>query len=97
MSVYKKCNDEVSLLVLEQDWWKSFYRPNRFAKNSNFSEQPVRALNLSTDAKQKIKKNTNFILLPLLNDSWLWKNLAKKLNSSFSKIRASNGFNSKTY
>ena len=53
MSVYIKCNDEVSILVLEQDWWKSFYRPNRFAKISNFSKQPVRALNLSTDAKQK--------------------------------------------
>ena len=58
MSVYINCNDEVSTLVLEQDWWKSFYRPNRFAKNSNFSKQPVRALNLSTDAKQKIQKNT---------------------------------------
>ena len=57
MSVYIKCNDKVSLLVLEQDWWKSFYRLNRFARNSNFSEQPVRALNLSTDAKQKIKEN----------------------------------------
>ena len=57
MSGYIKCNDKVSLLVLEQDWWKSFYRLNRFAKNSNFSEQPVRALNLSTDAKQKIKEN----------------------------------------
>ena len=53
MSVYLKCNDEVSLLVLEQDWWKSFYGPNRFAKISNFSKQPVRALKLSTDAKQK--------------------------------------------
>ena len=57
MSVYINCNDELSTLVLEQDWWKSFYRLNRFAKNSNFSEQPVRALNLSTDAKQKIKEN----------------------------------------
>ena len=57
MFVYIKCNDEVSLLVLEQDWWKSFYRPNRFAKSSNFSEQPVRSLNLSTDAKQTIKEN----------------------------------------
>ena len=57
MSVYIKNNDEVSILVLEQDWWKSFYRPNRFAKISNFSKQPVRALNLSTDAKQKIKEN----------------------------------------
>ena len=49
-----KYNDEVSTLVLEQDWWKSFYRPNRCAKISNFSKQPVRALKLSTDAKQKI-------------------------------------------
>ena len=57
MSVYIKCNDDVSTLVLEQDWWKSFYRPNRFAKISNFSKQPVRALKLSTDAKQKIKEN----------------------------------------
>ena len=56
MSVYIKCNDEVSLLVLEQDWWKSFYRLNRFAKNSNFFEQHVRALKLSTDAKQKFRK-----------------------------------------
>ena len=54
MSVYIKYNDEVSTLVLEQDWWKSFYRPNRCAKISNFSKQPVRALKLSTDAKQKI-------------------------------------------
>ena len=51
MSVHNKCNDEVSTLVLEQDWWKSFYRPNRFAK------QPVKALKLSTNAKQKIKEN----------------------------------------
>ena len=57
MSVYIKCNDDVSTLVLEQDWWKFFYRPNRFAKISNFSKQPVRALKLSTDAKQKIKEN----------------------------------------
>ena len=57
MSVYIKCNDKVSTLVLEQDWWKSFYRPNRFAKTSNFSKQPVRALKLSTNAKQKIKEN----------------------------------------
>ena len=56
MLVYKKSNDEVSRLVLEQDWWKSFYRPNRFAKTSNFSKQPVRALKLSTDAKQKLRK-----------------------------------------
>ena len=56
MSVYKKCNDEVSTLVLEQDWWKSFYRPNRFAKIFIFSKQPVRALKLSTDAKQKLRK-----------------------------------------
>ena len=56
MSVYKKCNDEVSTLVLEQDWWKSFYRPNRFAKTSNFPKQPVRALKLSTDAKKKLRK-----------------------------------------
>ena len=54
MSVYIKSNDEVSTQVLEQDWWKFFYRPNRFAKISNFSKQPVRALKLSTDAKQKI-------------------------------------------
>ena len=57
MSVYINYNDEVSTLVLEQDWWKSFYRPNRFAKISNFSKQPVRALKLSTDAKQIIKEN----------------------------------------
>ena len=57
MSVYIKCNDEVSTLVLERDWWKTFYRPNRFAKISNFSKQPVRALKLSTDAKHKIKEN----------------------------------------
>ena len=57
MTVYKKCNDQVSTLVLEQDWWKSFYRPNRFAKFSSFSKQPVRALKLSTDSKQKIKEN----------------------------------------
>ena len=56
MSVYKKSNDEVSTLVLEQDCWKSFYRPNRFAKTSNFYKQPVRALKLSTDAKQKFRK-----------------------------------------
>ena len=81
MFVYIKCNDEVSLLVLEQDWWKSFYRPNRFAKSSNFSEQPVRSLNL-------------FLLW---KDSCLWKNSAKKATSSFSKIRALNGLNSKMY
>ena len=57
MSVYIKCNDETSTLVLEQDWLKSFYRPNRFAKFSNFSKQPIRALKLSTDAKQKVKEN----------------------------------------
>ena len=57
MSVYIKCNDDVSTLVLEQDWWNSFYGPNRFANTSNFSKQPVRALKLSTDAKQKIKEN----------------------------------------
>ena len=57
MSVYIKCNDEVSTLVLEQDWWKSVYRPNHFAKISNFSKQPVRVLKLSTDAKQKNKEN----------------------------------------
>ena len=57
MSVYKTCNDEVSTLVLEQDWWKFFYWPNRFAKTSNFPKQPVRALKLSNDAKDKIKKN----------------------------------------
>ena len=57
MSVYIKCNDEVSTLVLEQDWCKSFYRLNRFAKISSFSKQPVRALKLSNDAKQKIKEN----------------------------------------
>ena len=57
MSVYIKCNDDVSTLVLEQDWWKSFYRPNRFAKISNFSKKPVRALKLSTDAKNKNMEN----------------------------------------
>ena len=57
MSVYINCNDELSTLVLEQDWWKSLYRPNRFAKISNFSQQPVRALKLSTDATKKIKEN----------------------------------------
>ena len=57
MSVYIKCNDDVSTLVLEQDWWKPFYRPNCFAKIANFSKKPVRALKLSTDAKQKIKEN----------------------------------------
>ena len=56
MSVYINCNDELSTLVLEQDWWKSFYRPNLFAKISNFSQQPVRALKLSTDAKKKLRK-----------------------------------------
>ena len=56
MSVYIKCNDETSTLVLEQDWQKSFYRPNHFAKISNFSKQPIRALKLSTDAKQKKRK-----------------------------------------
>ena len=56
MSVYINCNDELSTLVLEQDWWKSFYRPNHFAKISNFSQQPVRALKLSTDAKKKLRK-----------------------------------------
>ena len=65
MSVYKKCNDKVSTLVLEQDWCKSFYRPNHFAKISSFSKQPVRALKLSTDAKQKIREKPNSILLPL--------------------------------
>ena len=34
-----------------------FFRPNRFANTSNFSKQPVRALKLSTDAKQKFKEN----------------------------------------
>ena len=34
-----------------------FFRPNRFANTSNFSKKPVRALKLSTDAKQKIKEN----------------------------------------
>ena len=57
MSVHIKCNDEVSTQVLEHDWWKFFYRPNRFAKISNFSKQPVRALKQSTDAKQIIKEN----------------------------------------
>ena len=57
MSVYIKCNDEVSTLVIEQDWCESFYRPNHFAKISSFSKQPVRALKLSNDAKHKIEKN----------------------------------------
>ena len=56
MSVYINCNDEVSLLVLEQDWWKSFYRLNRFAKNSNFSEQPVRALIYQPMQNKKLTK-----------------------------------------
>ena len=59
MSVYIKFNDDVSTLVLEQDWWKPFYRPNRFAKISHFSKQPVRVLKLSNGAKQKINENLN--------------------------------------
>ena len=57
MSVYINCNDEVSTLVLEQGWCKPFYRLNCFAKTSSFSRQPVRALKLSNEAKQKIKEN----------------------------------------
>ena len=58
MSVYINCNDEVSTLVLEQDWCKPFYRLNCFAKVSSFFPRKlVRALKLSNDAKQKIKEN----------------------------------------
>ena len=96
MSVYIKCNDEVSLLVLEQDWWKSFYRLNRFAKNSNFSEQPVRALNLSTDAKQKIKGNLTLYRFRCERIVVCGKTRPKK-QPQVSKIRALNGLNSKTY
>ena len=96
MSVYIKCNDEVSLLVLEQDWWKSFYRLNRFAKNSNFSEQPVRALNLSTDAKQKIKENLTLYRFRCERIVVCGKTRPKK-QPQVSKIRALNGLNSKTY
>ena len=96
MSVYIKCNDKVSLLVLEQDWWKSFYRLNRFAKNSNFSEQPVRALNLSTDAKQKIKENLTLYCFRCETIVVCGKIRPKK-TSSFSKNRALKSFNSKTY
>ena len=54
MSVYINCNDEVSTLVLEQDWCKPFYRLNCFAKVSSFFPRKlVRALKLSNDAKQK--------------------------------------------
>ena len=97
MSVYIKCNDDVSLLVLEQDWWKSFYRPNRFGKISNFSMQPVRALKLSTDAKQKIKENLTLYRFRCETIVICGKNSAEKVTSSFSKIRALNGLNSKTY
>ena len=40
---------------------------------------------------------SEFFLLPLRNDSCLWKNSAKKVTSIFTKIHALNGFNRKMY
>ena len=74
--MYIISNDEKSTVVLEQENFKSFSRPNRFAYVSSFSKQPVRDFKLLNEAKQKLWK-IQFLLLPLKTIIFLWENLPK--------------------